>query len=72
MFYLGLKELAVARCFEQPGELAFVWLSDSAVVVYCLLKGRSSKYHLLRRLRRITILCLAAGIRIEIRWVATI
>jgi hypothetical protein len=44
-------------------------LSDSHVVVGAVTKGRSSSPQLLRRLRALTALLLAGGIRLSLRWV---
>jgi hypothetical protein len=44
-------------------------LSDSAVVVGAVRKGRSSSQLLLRRLRQLSALLLASGLRLRIVWV---
>jgi hypothetical protein len=44
-------------------------LSDSQVVIGAVTKGRSSSPQLLRRLRTVSALVLAGGIRLSVRWV---
>jgi ribonuclease HI len=44
-------------------------LSDSQVVVGAVMKGRSSSPQLLRRLRALSALVLAGGVRLSVRWV---
>jgi hypothetical protein len=59
--------------------LSFPWstrhrllvLSDSAVAVGSLTKGRSSSIQLLRRLRTVAALCLASGMTLSTVWVPT-
>jgi hypothetical protein len=46
-------------------------LSDSAVVVGALAKGRSSEQPLLRLMRSVNALTLAAGVRLDVRWIPT-
>jgi hypothetical protein len=46
-------------------------LSDSAVTVGAISKGRSSSPTLLRRLRSIAALCLGTGLTISVVWVPT-
>jgi hypothetical protein len=46
-------------------------LSDSQVVVFAVSKGRSSSFQILRRLRYLTSLVLAAGLRLIMRWIPT-
>lgn len=44
-------------------------LSDSQVVVFAISKGRSSSFQLLRRLRYVSALVLAAGLQLLMRWI---
>jgi hypothetical protein len=44
-------------------------LSDSQVVVFAVSKGRSSSFQLLRRLRYVSSLVLAAGLQLFMRWI---
>ena len=44
-------------------------LSDSQVVVFAISKGRSSSFELLRRLRYLSSLVLAAGLHLVMRWI---
>jgi hypothetical protein len=46
----------------------FVW-SDSKVLIGAVNKGRSSSPQLLRRLRSVSALCLATGMRLVLRWI---
>jgi hypothetical protein len=46
-----------------------VILSDSSVVVGAVSKGRSSSYQILTRLRSLSAMILAAGIRLDLRWI---
>jgi hypothetical protein len=45
--------------------------SDSRVLIGSALKGRSSSPPLLRRLRAVAAMCLAAGLRLRLRWIAS-
>jgi hypothetical protein len=44
-------------------------LSDSQVVVFAISKGRSSSFEILRRLRYLSALVLAAGLQLSMRWI---
>ena len=49
-----------------------VFLSDSAVVVGAVSKGRSSSFTILRSLRRLNARILASGLRLHLSWVSTL
>jgi hypothetical protein len=44
-------------------------LSDSQVVVFAVSKGRSSSFQILRRLRYLSSMVLAGGLRLVMRWI---
>lgn len=61
----------VRRCLSQPSSThhRLLILSDSQVVVGAITKGRTSSPDLLRRIRSISALLLAAGIKLFVRWI---
>jgi hypothetical protein len=64
---------AVRWCLSHPlsTDRRLLLLSDSGVVVGAVRKGRSSSQPLLRRLRQLSALLLASGLRLRVCWVPT-
>ena len=65
---LALKNLA--RCAALRGSVVPL-LTDSAVALGAIRKGRSSKWRIRARLKKVTALSLAFGVWLCVRWVPT-
>jgi reverse transcriptase-like protein len=62
---------AVRWAISRPASLGcrLLSLSDSQVVVFAVSKGRSSSFQILRRLRYLSSMLLAGGLRLLMRWI---
>lgn len=63
---LALRRLARSSKARNKRHLIFV---DSLTLAFCVCKGRSSSYKLLRICQQISALCLATGIKLRVRWI---
>ena len=70
---LHALDTAVRWCASHPTSVGcrLVLWCDSLVVVWGVRKGRTSKWRLLRRLRRLNALLLATGITAYVNWIPT-
>jgi hypothetical protein len=61
---------AIRWALSHPHSLArrLLLFSDSSVVVFSVSKGRSSSFQILRRLRYLSAMVLAAGLQLFVRW----
>lgn len=65
--------LAIRRSLSSPTSIGkrMILLTDSAVVAYSIIKGRSSSSHLIPGLRKLAALCLSGDIALQIGWIPT-
>ena len=66
-------ETAITWVLSFPSSIGvrlLLWC-DNTVVVFAARKGRSSKFALLRRLRRLAAMMLATGLQLHINWIPT-